>query len=80
MRGMLCELYHARLNAGSVAHQHGNVIVPDGTGEVRLPLAKDKEDIEEKMKIVWVWEKMRTGTPLEHLTDEEQKLVANRLG
>ena len=37
-------------NAGSVDHAHGNVMEPNGTGEVRLPLFKLDEDRETNAK------------------------------
>jgi len=33
-----------RLNAGTVPHLHWNLWVPDGTGEVRIPVIKDPKD------------------------------------
>lgn len=68
-----------KFNAGSIRHLHVNILVPDGTGEVRVPFAKTPEDIEHKKKILAVFEKMRTGTPFEELDPEEQDLVRDRL-
>jgi diadenosine tetraphosphate (Ap4A) HIT family hydrolase len=36
-----------RLNAGTVPHLHTNIMVPNGTGEVRIPVFKDPKDREE---------------------------------
>ncbi len=33
-----------RLNAGTVPHLHVNIMVPNGTGEVRIPVFKDPGD------------------------------------
>src|SRR5581483_392012 len=55
-------------NAGSVRHLHTNIIVPDGTGRVQVTLAKNPAEIEEKKKLIGVWEKLRTGTPMEKLS------------
>ena len=68
-----------RLNAGSIRHLHVNIIVPDGTGRVQATLAKTPEDIERKKKILTVFEKVRTGTPMSTLTDEELSLVTGRM-
>ena len=77
------------LNAGSVRHLHANIIVPNNAGEVRIPLAKNPEDIENKKKIVRVFERIRrcgivTGLPLTEvvllLNQEDQALVKDRLG
>ena len=35
-----------RLNAGTVPHLHENIMVPNGTGEVRIPVFKDPKDRE----------------------------------
>lgn len=35
-----------RLNAGTVPHLHENIMVPNGTGEVRIPVTKDLADRE----------------------------------
>jgi len=56
-------------NAGSIRHMHINIIVPDGTGEVRPPLAKKPADVAKKKKIVRVWEKLR----LEGLSPEDAR-------
>jgi len=38
-----------RLNAGTVPHIHFNIMVPNGTAEVRIPVFKDPKDREENM-------------------------------
>jgi diadenosine tetraphosphate (Ap4A) HIT family hydrolase len=38
------------LNAGTVPHLHINIMVPNGTGEVRIPVFKDPCDREENQK------------------------------
>ncbi len=67
------------LNAGSVRHIHANIIVPAGTGEVRVTLAKEREEIEHKKKVLCIFEKLRLGTPPKDLTMDEYTLVAGRL-
>ncbi len=32
------------LNSGTVPHLHENIMVPNGTGEVRIPVFKDPKD------------------------------------
>jgi diadenosine tetraphosphate (Ap4A) HIT family hydrolase len=67
-------------NAGSVRHLHGNIIVPDGTGEYRTPLAKDPAEDEKKWLIMAVYEKMRAGgIPFDKLEPHEQELVKDRM-
>lgn len=77
--GVLIRFGDPLLNAGSIRHLHANLFVPDGTGELRLPLCKTPEEIAEKMKVIRVFEKMRTGTPFEKLEPAEQDLVRDRL-
>ncbi len=38
-----------RLNAGTVPHLHYNIMVPNGTGEVRIPVFKEPADREKNM-------------------------------
>jgi len=47
------------LNAGSIRHLHCNIIVPDGTGNVKVTLAKDAEKQAENIDRVRVFEKLR---------------------
>lgn len=39
-----------RLNAGTVPHMHENIMVPNCSGEVRVPLYKDPADREENRR------------------------------
>jgi hypothetical protein len=78
--GVLMRWGDPKLNAGSIRHVHANIIVPDGTGEVRLPLAKEPAEVEEKTRVIAVFERMRCGVKLENLPYEEQKLVEGRMG
>lgn len=87
--GVLMRFGDPALNAGSIRHLHVNIIVPDGTGEVRLPLAKDPKDVEAKRKVIAVFEKIRVNMhnwnePLSNvlaiLSEEELELVKDRLG
>lgn len=68
-----------RKNAGSVRHLHANIIVPDGTGRVQATLAKNPEEISEKRAILVIFEKLRTGTQLGQLSEEELALVRERI-
>lgn len=78
--GVLMRFGNPDLNAGSIRHIHANIIVPDGTGEVRLPLAKDPSDIAKKKQIIEIFEKLRQGITFQELPTEQQELVKNRLG
>ena len=69
----------ASLNAGSIRHLHANIMVPDKKGRVEVTLAKSPEEVEEKWRMVAVFEKMRQGMPFYRLTADEQALVHNRL-
>ncbi len=66
-------------NAGSIRHLHFNLQVPDGTARYSVTLAKDPEEIVEKMKILQVFEEMRLGTAFADLSPEKQALVKDRL-
>src|SRR3972149_6083830 len=66
-------------NAGSIRHLHSNFYLPDGTGELRLPLCKFLDDIADKLKGIPVFEKMRLGGSFGTLEPEEQDLVRDRL-
>jgi len=77
--GVLMRFGNPLLNAGSVRHLHVNLMVPDGAGEVRVPLCKTPEEIAAKMNVIRVFEKMRQGTPFEELNLVEQVLVRDRL-
>jgi hypothetical protein len=77
--GVLMRFGDPRYNSGSIRHLHVNFFVPDGTGELRLPLCKKPEDVATKMDIIRVFEKMRTGTPFGSLDSTERDLVRDRL-
>jgi diadenosine tetraphosphate (Ap4A) HIT family hydrolase len=78
--GLIMRFGDPALNAGSVRHLHWNVIVPDGTGEYRTPLAKDPAETEKKWQIMAVYEKMRAGgIPFDKLELPEQELVKDRV-
>ena len=77
--GIIVRFGDPRLNTGGVRHLHANIQVPDGSGEVRVPLAKKPEDVEEKKKVIRVFEKMRLGTAFENLAANERELVKDRL-
>lgn len=42
--GVIIRFGDMRRNAGTVPHLHENIMVPDGTAEVRIPLFKNPED------------------------------------
>jgi len=78
--GMTLRFGDARLHAGSVPnHLHWNIQVPNGNGRVQVTLCKDQDDHERKLKVLLVFEKLRTGTAFDSLSDEEQKIVAGRI-
>jgi diadenosine tetraphosphate (Ap4A) HIT family hydrolase len=72
-------------NAGTVLHAHANIIVPNGLGEVRIPLAKKPEDDEAGIKRLFVYQKIELGLAAGkgvdqiELTDAERTLVEGRL-
>jgi len=66
-------------NAGSVLHLHANIIVPDGTGDVSVALAKSAIRIEHGFDRLRVFEKLRKGLPLEALSAGELALVSGYL-
>ena len=77
--GVMMRFGDPRLNAGTIRHLHVNIQVPDGTGKLDITLAKDKEKVEWHHKLVRVFEKMRLGTPFEHLKPDEKQMVQDRL-
>ena len=77
--GLLMRFGDPRLNAGTVRHLHLNIIVPNGKGDVRLPLRKTGDEVEQNMKKALVFEKMRLGTPLNELEPTEYELVKDRM-
>ncbi len=77
--GVLMRWGNPRWNAGSIRHIHTNIIVPNGEGEVRLPLAKNPKDVEKKSKTLHVFEKMRRGATVDDLAYAEYQLVKDLL-
>lgn len=73
--GVLMRFGSPELNAGTILHQHAHIMVPNLKGEVRLPLAKEPARIELGYKRLFVFEKLRAGTPMTDLSDEERALV-----
>jgi len=76
------------LNAGSVRHLHVNIIVPDGTGDVQVTLAKNPQKQEEARSRVLAFEKLRSAgisvedapqRAAEILSSGELKIVDDRL-
>ncbi len=71
-------------NAQSMRHLHCNIYVPDGTGEVKLTIAKDPAKIAKKKLVVACWIKMfqleeaREFVTGEHSFDDK-KLAENCL-
>lgn len=72
--GFLMRFGSPKLNAGTILHLHANIMVPDLTGEVRLPLAKEPASVERGIQRLWVFEKLR-ALPESVLTDEERALL-----
>lgn len=66
-------------SAGTVLHLHANIIIPDQTGDVVATFAKAPEKIEMQFARMRVFEKLRQGTSLHLLTQEELRLVMGRL-
>ena len=73
------------LNAKSVPHLHVNYQVPNGTDRVEVTIAKSREDMEKKLLVVRIFEKMRQSglsdvqDQFARLTADEQALVAGKL-
>ena len=89
---LLCRSGNALFNARSVPHIHFNLHVPDGTGKVAPTIGKSWADLEEKLKILKAFEKMRveieasgpSGCDVDEafaavLSREERELVRNIL-
>lgn len=67
-------------HAGSVpGHLHWNIQVPNKTGRVQVTLCKDPKEIQEKTKMLLVFEKLRLGASVEALFPEELELVKGRI-
>ncbi len=61
----------AQFNAKSVDHLHINYQVPTGLDRVEVTIAKSPEDLEKKLPILQVFEKMRLSGKTREMTDEE---------
>ncbi|MCK9361230.1 hypothetical protein M0Q28_03285 [Patescibacteria group bacterium] len=70
--GLLMRFGSPEYNAGTILHQHAHIMVPNLKGEVRMPLAKEPERVENGIRRLWVFEKLRNGTPMTDLSDEER--------
>jgi len=70
--GMLMRFGSPEYNAGTILHLHAHIMVPDLKGDVRLPLAKEPARIELGYLRLRAYEKVRTGTPMTDLSDEER--------
>ncbi len=73
--GVLMRFGSPEFNAGTISHLHAHIMVPDLNGEVRLPLAKAPDRVALGYMRLRAFEKIRTGTPMTDLTDEERELV-----
>jgi diadenosine tetraphosphate (Ap4A) HIT family hydrolase len=77
--GLLMRDGDATLLAGTIQHLHIHDMVPDGTGRVESPFYKGAASEAESLERAIVFEKLRTGTPENELTEEERALVFGRL-
>jgi hypothetical protein len=66
-------------NAGTIQHDHTNLIVTDLTGEVRMTIAKEPGEIAEAIRRFEIYLKLYNGATPEQLTPEEFELVKKRL-
>ncbi|MCI5108520.1 MAG: hypothetical protein MRY49_01585 [Candidatus Pacebacteria bacterium] len=57
--GIIMRFGHPDLNAQSIRHLHCNIMVPDGTGEVKITLAKDPKKVTQKRVVVLIFERLR---------------------
>lgn len=62
----------------SVFHRHANIIVPDGTGDASVRLAKSPSKIREQVARFRVYQKLDAGIPRGELSAEEQVLLQPR--
>lgn len=69
----------ATLSAGTIEHLHVHDMVPDGTGRVESPFYKGADSENQGLKRAIVFEKVRTGTVLQDLSEEELELVQDRI-
>lgn len=73
------------VNARSVAHLHVNLVVSDGTADVRPILGKSRETVARDNRVLNIFKRMHAmemegnENPLYSLTDEERALVVGRL-
>lgn len=73
-------------NARSMPHLHVNYHVPTGEKKVEITIAKSEQDLEKKLPVLLVFEKMRIAleqgntTPFDSLDPQEQELVRDKLG
>ncbi len=67
-------------HAGSIAHLHVNVHHANGSGKLEVTLGKSEADLNSKLPVLLVWEKMRLNLASGHhrhdgLTPEEMELI-----
>ncbi len=73
------------INARSVAHTHMNIVIADGTQDVKPILGKSRETVAADLRVLVIFEKMRlmeeqgNPDPFNSLPCEEQELVCKRL-
>jgi diadenosine tetraphosphate (Ap4A) HIT family hydrolase len=78
-RGVLLRDGDATLSAGTIQHLHVHIMVPDGTGRVESPFYKGADAENEGIARAIIFEKLRTGTNPNDLSESEKKLVEGRL-
>lgn len=84
---LLCRSGNPLFNAKSVPHLHFNLHVPDGTGKVAPTIGKSWHNLEEKLRVLTVFEKLRLlvtknlslQAALASLPVDEQLLVKDQL-
>ena len=74
--GLLMRFGSTWFNAGTILHLHVNIIVPDGSNEVRVPLAKTPEKVQAGFTRLQVFMKMLNGTAIKDPTEGEREIAA----
>ncbi len=70
--GLLMRFGSTEFNAGTMLHLHANIMEPDLSGEVRVPLAKTPEKVQMGFDRLWAFKKLLDGASPDDLTDHER--------
>lgn len=62
----------------SVFHRHTNIVIPDGTGDASVRLAKSPSKLRQQIDRFRVYQALDMGVSLEALSPEEQALLKPR--